>query len=100
MKKQFMTAVLAYLFVASCFLDAQTGDDALLVRVDDDTQQVRVEAFDGATGRWLAIASGYRDSADAGWLKIAGWARNLNPSGDGEFQGIPFCREVAKRRDS
>ena len=71
MKKQFVTAVLATLFLAGGFLNAQTEDEAVLVRMDDDTQQVRVEAFDGATGRWLAIASGYRDSADAGWLKIA-----------------------------
>ncbi|MGC9450025.1 MAG: beta-propeller domain-containing protein [Oceanipulchritudo sp.] len=49
----------------------QIGSDAVLVRVEDNVQQVRVEAMDSETGRWLAIASGYRDTADSGWLKIA-----------------------------
>ncbi|NDV61784.1 hypothetical protein G0Q06_04910 [Puniceicoccales bacterium CK1056] len=48
---------------------AQTN--AVEVRVSDAIQQVRVEALDSDTGRWLAIASGYRDHTDSGWLKIA-----------------------------
>lgn len=46
-------------------------ENAVELRIDDALQQVRVEALDAETGRWLAIASGYRDHADAGWLKIA-----------------------------
>ena len=52
-------------------LRGQDTGDAVLVRIEDDTQQVRVEAMDTETGRWMAIASGYRDAVDTGWLKIA-----------------------------
>ncbi len=45
--------------------------EAVLLHLGDDFQQVRVEALDVPTGRWLAIASGYREAADSGWLKIA-----------------------------
>ena len=50
---------------------SQASDDAVLLRLDDEIQQVRVEALDASSGRWLAIASGYRDAVDSGWLKIA-----------------------------
>jgi hypothetical protein len=47
------------------------AQDAVEIHITDDLQQVRVEALDAATNRWLAIASGYRDQADTGWLKVA-----------------------------
>jgi hypothetical protein len=46
-------------------------NDAVELYIDDGLQQVRVEALDANTGRWLAIASGYRDNADSGWMKVA-----------------------------
>jgi hypothetical protein len=58
-------------FAGFSTLFAQDMGDAVLLRIDDEIQQVRVEAMDTATGRWLAIASGYRDTMDKGWLKVA-----------------------------
>ncbi len=46
-------------------------EEAVLLHVGDETQQVRVEAYDEDAARWVAIASGYRDAVDTGWLKIA-----------------------------
>lgn len=46
-------------------------EEAVLLHLEDDTQQVRVEAYDEDAARWIAIASGYRDAVDTGWLKIA-----------------------------
>jgi len=45
--------------------------DAVLLHLGDDLKQVRVEALDPDTGHWMAVASGYRDKEEAGWLKIA-----------------------------
>ncbi len=52
-------------------LFSQTGQGAVLLRLEGETQQVRVEAFEAGTARWMAIASGYRDATDSGWLRIA-----------------------------
>ena len=35
--------------------------EAVLLHLENDLQQVRVEARDAESGRWLAVASGYRD---------------------------------------
>ena len=69
MKTKFFLSGLATVLLASVnAVLAQAGDDAVLVRLEESVQQVRVEAMDAETGRWLAIASGYRDAVDSGWL--------------------------------
>ncbi len=52
-------------------LAAQSGDQAVLVRLEGQVRQARVEAYNAEANRWIAIASGYREAADPGWLKIA-----------------------------
>lgn len=69
MKIRFLVFGTVLLLAAQGALSAQSA--AVELRVEDSLQQVRVEALDAASGRWLAIASGYRDHADSGWLKIA-----------------------------
>ena len=71
MKTRSLCLGLVTALVTSSSLVVGSENDAVLLHLDDDTQQVRVETHDAATDRWLAIASGYRDNPDAGWLKIA-----------------------------
>ncbi|MEX0323810.1 MAG: beta-propeller domain-containing protein [Puniceicoccaceae bacterium] len=70
-----MKMKLSYLLAAVILAVGTTGyaqqEEAVLLRLEDETQQVRVEAYDEDAARWLAIASGYRDAVDNGWLKIA-----------------------------
>lgn len=47
------------------------SQEAVELYLGDDLQQVRVEARDPNSGRWLAVASGYRDHRENGWLKVA-----------------------------
>ena len=58
------------LIVTATGVNVNAEPEAVLLRVDDDTQQVRVEAYDAQAARWLAVASGYRDSESPGWLKV------------------------------
>lgn len=61
------TALLALFSISAGIAEAQ---EALLARLEGADQQVRVEAQDPATGRWLAVASGYREHSEDGWLKM------------------------------
>jgi hypothetical protein len=63
--------MLTGLAVAIALSHSAVGGEAVELRIDDALRQVRVEAMDPETGRWLAIASGYREHADSGWLRIA-----------------------------
>ncbi len=47
------------------------GKEAVLLPVDDEIRQVRVEAYEEKAERWVPAASGYRETDSAGWLKIA-----------------------------
>ncbi|MEX0326423.1 MAG: beta-propeller domain-containing protein [Puniceicoccaceae bacterium] len=67
----YSTTLLAVAAIASTNpLFSQDNAQAVLLHLENDVRQVRVEAMDVDSGRWLAIASGYREAVDSGWLKI------------------------------
>jgi len=70
MKRVCLTQILVGLAVAAA-ATSSIANDAVELYLDDAYRQIRVEALDPGSGNWVAIASGYREHEDPGWLKIA-----------------------------